>query len=102
VSDTADNEADLPGAVSSERRLERIEPFRPLRPTPRRRRIALFVVGPLLWLVALLLVAIVVNRTDAIETGILVALAAVALSLVVLSLLRAGRNRERRRDARRR
>jgi hypothetical protein len=55
------------------------------------------VLGPILWLVSLVVVATVVRRTEAIVLGVLVAVAALAVSVVVLALLRAGRNRERRR-----
>jgi uncharacterized membrane protein len=83
--------------MSRDRRMERVEPFVPLRPVPRRRLIVRVVVGPLLWLVALLVAAIVLHRTRAIEVGFAIGFGCVLVSLVVLSLLRAGRNREQRR-----
>lgn len=89
----------MPKPVSNVRRLDRVEPFTPLRPVTRRQVTVRLVLGPLLWLVALVVVAIVVRRTDAIELGVLVAAAALAVSIVMLSLLRVGRDRERRRYA---
>jgi uncharacterized membrane protein len=77
-------------------RLERMEPFVPLIPVPRRRLIARLVIGPVLWLVALLVAAVVLHRTRAIELGVLIAFVCVVVSMIVLSLLRSGRNREQR------
>ena len=85
--------------MSGERRLDRVEPFVPLRPVTRRQMIYRAVLGPMLWLVALVVVAIVVRRTDAILLGVIIAAAALGVSVVVLLLLRAGRNRERGRCA---
>jgi hypothetical protein len=78
-------------------RLSRVEPFEPLLRVPRRRLIVRFVIAPFLWLVALLVVAVVLNRTRAIELGVVIAFASLLVSTVLLSLLRAGRNREQRR-----
>jgi hypothetical protein len=78
-------------------RLEPVEPFVPLRPAPRGRLILRAVIGPLAWLVALLVAAIVLHRTRAIELGMLIAFVCLALSMIVLLLLRGGRNREQRR-----
>jgi hypothetical protein len=78
-------------------RLERVEPFVPLRPVPRGRLILWAVIGPLAWLVALLVAAIVLHRTRAIELGMAIAFGCLALSMVVLLLVRGGRDRERRR-----
>lgn len=81
--------------MDSERHLGRVEPLTPLGPVSRRRLIARIVVAPLLWLVALVVVAITTRRTDAIGFGLLIALGAMVLSAVVLALLRAARDRER-------
>ena len=81
--------------MRSEQRLDRVQPFAPLRPVPRRRMIARAVVAPFIWVAALVLGAVVLKRTNAIELGLLIAAAALAVSLAVLSLLRFGRNRER-------
>jgi hypothetical protein len=73
--------------------------FEPLEPAPRDRLILIFLLGPLLWLVALLLVAAVLERTTAIEIGLIVTVATFLVSLVVLTLLRIARGREERRFA---
>jgi hypothetical protein len=75
------------------------EPFRPLRPASRPRLIAGLVLGPVLWLVALLLVALLVHHTDAIEVGLLLTAGSVAVAALVLSVLRWRRRREERRYA---
>jgi hypothetical protein len=73
--------------------------FEPLEPPPRDRLVLIFLLGPLLWLVALLLVAAVLERTTAIEIGLIVTVATFLVSLVVLTLLRLARGREERRFA---
>lgn len=75
------------------------ERFRPLRPASRPKLIAAFVLGPVAWVVALLIVALVVARRDAIGIGLLVAGSSFVIAAVVLSLLRLGRLREERRHA---
>jgi hypothetical protein len=54
-------------------------------------------VAPFRWLIALLVAAIVLNRTRAIELGMLVAFGFLVVSAAAMLLLRAGRNREQRR-----
>jgi zinc transporter ZupT len=76
--------------------------FTPLRPASRRRMLVRAVVGPVLWIVALLVATALVARTDAIEFGLAVAAGSFLLAALVLSLLRAGRGREERRYADRR
>ena len=61
--------------------------------------IAALVLGPILWLVALLVASWLLDHTDAIELGLLVTAASFVLAAVVLSLLRFGRRREERRYA---
>jgi hypothetical protein len=73
--------------------------FAPLRPTSRRRVVARAVAGPLLWVVVLVVVAVTLHRTDAIEFGLLFAVGSFAVSVVLLLTLRAARLREERRDA---
>ena len=73
--------------------------FEPLRPAPRSRLIVAVLVGPLLWLVALLVATVVLQRTDAIEIALLVAGVSFLVSAALLLLLRAGRRREERRFA---
>ncbi len=71
--------------------------FDPLQPASRKRLVVGIVVGPLFWLVALIVATIVVHYTWAIGLGLLVTLSSVLLSLVVLALLRRGRDREEER-----
>ena len=75
------------------------DPFRPLRPASRPKLIAALVLGPILWLVALVVASWLLGHTDAIELGLLVTAASIVLAAVVLSLLRVGRRREERRYA---
>jgi hypothetical protein len=75
------------------------EPFRPLRPASGPRLIAAFVCGPILWVAALLLASWLLDRTNAIELGLLLTAASFVVAAVVLSLLRLGRRREERRYA---
>jgi hypothetical protein len=72
--------------------------FVPVHPTPLRRMVVRAIAGPLLWLIALVIVLITLNRTQAIEFGVLIAAAAFALSTIVLLVLRALRLRQERRD----
>jgi Na+/melibiose symporter-like transporter len=72
--------------------------FMPLRPTPRWRMIVRAIAGPLLWLIALVIVLITLDRTQAIELGVLIAAASFAVSMIVLLVLRAIRLRQERRD----
>jgi membrane protein implicated in regulation of membrane protease activity len=71
--------------------------FEPLRPASRAGLIAGLVLGPLLWLVALIVGAWLFEYSWAIGVGLLATLAAFLVSLVVLTVLRAGRQREDRR-----
>jgi hypothetical protein len=73
--------------------------FRPLRPASRARLIAAIVLGPVLWAVALAVVAWFIEYTDAIGIGLLVMLASFVISAIVLSVLRRVRLREERRYA---
>jgi hypothetical protein len=58
--------------------------FTPLRPAPRSRRLVLYLLGPLLWVVALISVGSLVVKKNAVEIGLLIALAAFALAIVLL------------------
>lgn len=73
--------------------------FEPLRPASRGRLILALILGPVLWLAALILVAATLRYTWAIQIGLLITVATFALSLVVLSLLRSRRLRQERRYA---
>jgi hypothetical protein len=71
--------------------------FRPLRPARGWRFIAAIILGPLAWLIVFMVTAVLVERFDAIEIGLLIALCSFLVGLVVLLVLHAARNRERRR-----
>ena len=73
--------------------------FVPLRPASRGRLIAAFVLGPLGWLLALMIAAALFHRSWAITVGLLVTVASFLVSLLVLALLHALRMREERRYA---
>ena len=75
------------------------EPFRPLRPASGPKLIAALVLGPILWVVALMVASWLLDRTNAIELGLLITAASFVFAAVVLSLLRLGRRREERRYA---
>jgi predicted ABC-type exoprotein transport system permease subunit len=71
--------------------------FDPLRPASRGRLIVAFIVGPLLWLVALIVGAFVFRHTRAIAVGSAVAVASFLIALVVLNVLLSARRRQERR-----
>ena len=73
--------------------------FEPLRPASRKRMLLAIVIGPLLWLVALVTVAAVLHFSSAIELGLLIALISAVLSTIILVLLRQGRVRQEKRYA---
>jgi hypothetical protein len=73
--------------------------FEPLRPATRRRMVAAFVLGPVLWLVALIAAAWVFEYSFAIALGLAVTVAAFLVSLLVLALLHAARRRQEERYA---
>lgn len=73
--------------------------FEPLRPASRKRLLVGAVVGPLLWVVALITVAWVLHYTSAIELGLLIVLISAVVSTIVLVLLRQSRVREEKRYA---
>jgi hypothetical protein len=68
--------------------------FRPLRPASRPTLIAAMTVGPLLWVIALVVVAALAERTDAIEFALLIAAASFVIGFLVLAVLRRARTRE--------
>ena len=76
--------------------------FVPLRPASRKQRAAAIAVGPLLWVIALDLVALLTRETDLIGTALLISGASFAFSFAVLLVLSAARRREERRYAQRR
>ena len=73
--------------------------FEPLHPASRKRLLAGIVLGPLLWLVALITVAWVLHISFAIELGLLIALISAVVSTIVLVLLRQARVRQEKRYA---
>lgn len=74
------------------------EGFSPRRPASRRRRvIALFLVGPVLWVILLAVVARVVQGLNVIEIGLAVAAVSFVLALALLLPMRVRRVREERR-----
>ena len=73
--------------------------FEPLRPASRKRLLVGIVLGPLLWVVALITVAWVLHFTSAIELGLLIALISAVVSTIVLVLLRQARVRQVKRYA---
>ena len=76
--------------------------FEPLRPASRRALIAAFVFGPLAWLAALIVAAIVLDYTGAIAFGLAIAATSFVVSIVVLFLMHAARRRQEKRYAERR
>ena len=75
------------------------QPFRPMRPASGPKLIAALVLGPILWVVALIVASWLLDRTDAIELGLLIVAAVVRLRGGGADLLRLGRRREERRYA---
>jgi arginine exporter protein ArgO len=73
--------------------------FEPLTRPTTWRLVAGATIGSLVWLVALVVGAIVLDETNAIEIGLVIAGVSCAVASVVLALLRAGRRREERRYA---
>jgi hypothetical protein len=69
-------------------------PFEPLHPAPRRRLIAAFVAGPVLWLVAIVVALLVIDRSDAVELGLLITLASFVVATSGLLALYALRRRQ--------
>ena len=70
-----------------------------MRPASGPKLIAALVLGPILWVVAFLLASWLLDRTNAIELGLLITAASCVFAAAVLSLLRLGRRREERRYA---
>ena len=70
--------------------------FTPLARASRAQRATVLVVGPLLWLAAVIFVGVIVDRGNAVEIGLVVALVAFVLSLLVSALARRRRLREER------
>lgn len=74
--------------------------FRPLRPARGLRLWLAAVLGPICWIVALVVAAWMLERSDLIEAGLLITLAVFALAVPALLVLHRAREREERRCAR--
>jgi hypothetical protein len=70
--------------------------FRPLRAPTRADRVAVLLAGPLLWVVALEIVAFVAGQSDLIWIGILIAAGSFLVGLVFLLFMRSQRLRQER------
>jgi hypothetical protein len=71
--------------------------FQPLRPAKGTKLILAAVIGPIAWVIAWLVAAWLIDRTNAIEFGLLVTLGSFLFAVPVLGLLHWGRGREERR-----
>jgi bacteriorhodopsin len=76
--------------------------FDPLRPPSTRGRAILMLAGPLLWLATLVIVAVVVHRTDLVRWGFFFAGCGFLLGLITLIPQHVYRQREERRSGPRR
>lgn len=76
--------------------------FRPLRPATGTKLVFAAVIGPVAWVVAWLVAAWLIYRSDAIELGLLVTVVSFLLAVPVLGLLAWARDREERRFERER
>jgi uncharacterized membrane protein YhaH (DUF805 family) len=71
--------------------------FAPLRRASRSGRVTVYLIGPLLWVVALVVVSLLVIGRNAVELGLLVAATAFVVAIVVLvpqRMLRVRREKE--------
>jgi hypothetical protein len=71
--------------------------FRPLRPAKGKKLILAALIGPVAWVLAWLVAAWLIYRTDVVELGLLLTIASFLIALPILGLLAWGRNREERR-----
>jgi ABC-type proline/glycine betaine transport system permease subunit len=71
--------------------------FEPLRPARGAKLMLAAVIGPIAWVIAWLVAAWLIYRTDAIESGLLLTIASFLIAIPILGLLALGRNREERR-----
>jgi hypothetical protein len=71
--------------------------FQPLRPAKGTKLVLAAVIGPVAWVIAWLVAAWLIYRSDAIEFGLLVTIASFLFAVPVLGLLAWGRRREERR-----
>ena len=73
--------------------------FQPLRPASKGRLFAVAIAGSLMWVVALVVAALVLDRSAAIQVGLIVTFASFLVSIFLLVMLRAARRRRERRHA---
>ena len=71
--------------------------FEPLRAASRRRLIAGLILGPVIWLVAFMITAYLLQNSWAIEAGLLIALGSFVIAFAVLAILRQARIRQEQR-----
>jgi membrane protein DedA with SNARE-associated domain len=71
--------------------------FQPLRPAKGTKFVMAAVIGPVAWVIAWLVAAWLIERSDAIEFGLLMTTASFVFAVPVLGLLAWGRAREERR-----
>jgi hypothetical protein len=74
--------------------------FRPLRPAKGTKLVLAAVIGPVAWVIAWLVAAWLISRSNIIETGLLLTIGAFLFAVPVLGLLSWGRRREERRCVR--
>jgi hypothetical protein len=82
--------------MAPERRDAEQDLFRPLRPAKGAKLMAAVVIGPVAWVIAWLVAAWLIYRSDLIEFGLLVTAASFVFAFLVLGLLAWGRSREER------
>ena len=71
--------------------------FEPLRPASRGRLIAGFVLGPILWLLTLILAAVVLDESPAILIGFAVTVGSFVIAVLLLSWAYVARRRQEKR-----
>lgn len=74
--------------------------FEALQRAPRSRRLLALLIGPVLWLIGIVVVGIVVNRRGAVEYGLKATAIAFVVSLPICWFARARRVREERKAER--
>jgi hypothetical protein len=70
--------------------------FRPIRPASRRKRRFGYLIGSAAWVVGLVVLAVVVNRADAVGFALAIVAASFVVGTVASALMRRGRLREER------
>jgi Na+/H+ antiporter NhaC len=68
--------------------------FQPLRISGEATRLVAFTIGPFVWLIALVVLAVVINRRDAVELAVIVAAASFGVGVVVSVAMRRARVRQ--------